>query len=134
MQIIIKLTNLECSFFYKRNMTKPKSDKIDKELLLLAQNISELISPENTDISIWDNVNLEDASNLKFHCRKTINLNFKCFDKENGNGGIPISERTIPLTLFFDIVDLGYLDEVITDRNIALSQADFNLLVTLILE
>ena len=132
MQIIINLTNLKCSFFYKRNVAKVNSHNIDEELVNLAKRLSEVISPENSDVIILDNVNFEDIPNSMFHCRKSMNLIFKCFDNEIE--GTIIRERTIPLTLFFDRIDLGHLNEVITDQNIILKQNDFDHLDTLILE
>lgn len=132
MQIIFQVSKLKCFFVYKRTTAQEVADELDKKLIKLASRLSALISTDPFVITTIANVGFDDFVPLSFQTCKTINLIFRCFDKNIG--GEITREETIPISLCFDtIFDKEFIDKLfIDDQYINLEPGICGLLDTLI--
>ena len=114
MRIIFKVSGLKCFFAYKRTTQQEVSDELDEKLIELASRLSGLISSGPSIISTIKNAENNDFVPKEFQTYITINLIFRCFDKNLG--GKIIREETIPISLCFDtIIDKEFIDKIFNE-------------------
>ncbi len=130
MQILFQVSKLKCSFFYERLGGIKDNNIIDKKLIEFASRLSEMISSEPFEITLF--VNENDPSPQNFLTYKKINLIFRCFDKPND--GMKTKEENWPITLYFDKhLNKEFLDNLFnTDQYINLGPDECELLDTLV--
>lgn len=114
MQIIWKVSSLNCFLVYERTTPQEVVDELDEKLIELASRLSALISSKPFIISTIANIGFNDFVRINSQTCKTINLIFRCFDKNIG-GKITREER-IPIFLCFDtIIDKEFIDKLYKD-------------------